>query len=224
MGSRVLPIFTIQTFNQNALQAIGAVFAQQVEGVPISITPGRNPAMEQKIVDLTNALKYQLNTNTLSSYPKALALVDLKISFTEIGSSGQNILLLGQATATALTKKTSKAPSNRVNQGYASAAMQVPMPLSQGSMANLFGSSSPLGQIPAADPFGSLSPMAPVAAPAPMAMAMAPPVPMPVQASEPIPNLGPISNMSIPKNFQRGGTRNRRRANKSNKRGKRRYK
>ena len=222
MGSRVLPIFTIQTFNQNALQAIGAVFAQQVEGVPISITPGRNPAMEQKIVDLTNALKYQLNTNTLSSYPKALALVDLKISFTEIGSSGQNILLLGQATATALTKKTSKAPSNRVNQGYASAAMQVPMPLSQGSMANLFGSSSPLGQIPAADPFGSLSPMAmapPVPVPAPMSMAMAPPVPMPSE-----PNFSQLSNMSIPKNFQRGGTRNRRRANKSNKRGKRRYK
>jgi hypothetical protein len=215
MGSKVLPIFTIQTFNQNALQAIGAVFAQQVEGVPISITPGRNPAMEQKIADLTKALKEQLNTSALSSYPKALALVDLKISFTEIGSSGQNILLLGQATATALTKKASKPPSNRVNQGSASGPMQAsgPMPLSQGSMANLFGSSSPLGQMPAPDPFGSLSP-------APMAPPMAPPMPAPM----PVPNLGPISNMSIPKNFQRGGTRNRRRANKSNKRGKRRYK
>jgi len=55
--SKQLPIFTIQTFNQNALQPAGAVFAQRVESISIArnffagvtgIVGGRSTMMEKK--------------------------------------------------------------------------------------------------------------------------------------------------------------------------------
>ena len=109
-----LPVFTIQTFNQNTLQPAGAVFAQRVEAVTLNKnmfaaftgpTGGRNAAMEKKISDLTKGLMDELKLQSRASYPDAVALVDVKIHFSEIGKDESNMLLVGQASATALNKR-----------------------------------------------------------------------------------------------------------------------
>ena len=109
-----LPIFTIQTFNQNTLQPAGAVFAQRVEAVSIArnflagITGsegGRNTAMEKKMNELTRSLMEELQLQTRTAYPNALALVDVKMHFSDIGKDDSNVFLAGQASATALIKR-----------------------------------------------------------------------------------------------------------------------
>ena len=114
-----LPIFTIQTFNQNALQPAGAVFAQRVEAVSIArnflagitgIIGGRNTAMEKKMNDLTKVLTEELQMQAMTAYPNAVALIDVKMIFSDIGKDDSNMFLAGQASATALIKRT-KQPS-----------------------------------------------------------------------------------------------------------------
>jgi len=113
-----LPIFTIQTFNQNTLQPAGAVFAQRVEAVSIvrnflagitGIVGGRNTAMEKKMNDLTKVLMEELQLQARTAYPNAVALVDVKVHFSDIGKDDSNMFLAGQASATALIKR------NKVN-------------------------------------------------------------------------------------------------------------
>jgi uncharacterized protein YbjQ (UPF0145 family) len=156
-----LPIFTIQSFNQTALQPVGAVFAQRVESVSVakssfagfsSPNTGRSTAMEKKMNDLTKALISEINSQAKATYPNAVALVDLNIQFSNIGKNGDNILLAGQASATAIVKR--KAP----------VAMAQP--------------------VPQVGPVVPSQPMAMVAS-QPMDMAMAPPGPVPSQPLAP---------------------------------------
>lgn len=157
-----LPIFTIQTFNQNTLQPAGAVFAQRVEAVSIvrdflagitGIVGGRNTAMEKKMNDLTSVLMEELQLQARTAYPNAIALVDVKVHFCNIGNDGSNMFLSGQASATALIKR------NKVNTPAMAMAMATPVPA------------------PVAAPVAS-----PVAAPvaSPVAAPVAAPVPPPV--------------------------------------------
>jgi uncharacterized protein YbjQ (UPF0145 family) len=124
-----LPIFTIQTFNQNSLQPTGAVFAQRVEAITMSrnflagitgTAGGRNTAMEKKMNELTKALTEELQLQAKNTYPSAVALVDVKMQFSNIGKDDSNMLLAGQASATALIKRvksvgSSVTSSNPVN-------------------------------------------------------------------------------------------------------------
>jgi uncharacterized protein YbjQ (UPF0145 family) len=110
--SRPLPVFTIQTFNQNALQPAGAVFAQRVEAISVrgnifgGLTGGRITMMEKKINELTQTLIQELDLQAKKMYPNAVALINFHLDFSDIkGNSDQNIILLGQASATALIKR-----------------------------------------------------------------------------------------------------------------------
>ena len=125
MSGKTLPMFTISTFNQNKFQPAGAVFAQRVEtvggsskgGLFSSSKPtevGRNPAMEKNMDNLTRVLKEQLVVNTLAVFPSAKALVDLKITFSNIGNN-DTIHLAGQATATALVDRPPKTVPNSMS-------------------------------------------------------------------------------------------------------------
>ena len=126
MSGKALPMFTISTFNQNKFQPAGAVFAQRVEtvgGAPkgglfssssSKSEAGRNPAMEKNMDNLTRALKEQLVVNTLAVFPSAKALVDLKITFSNIGTN-DTIHLAGQATATALVNRPPKTAPNSMS-------------------------------------------------------------------------------------------------------------
>lgn len=126
MSGKALPMFTISTFNQNKFQPAGAVFAQRVEtvgGAPkgglfssssSKSEPGRNPAMEKNMDNLTRVLKEQLVINTLAVFPSAKALVDLKITFSNIGNNDA-IHLAGQATATALVNRPPKTAPNSMS-------------------------------------------------------------------------------------------------------------
>ena len=125
MSGKALPMFTISTFNQNRFQPAGAVFAQRVEtvggsskgGLFSSSKPtevGRNPAMEKSMDNLTRVLKEQLVVNTLAVFPSAKALVDLKITFSNIGTN-DTIHLAGQATATALVNRPPKTATNSMS-------------------------------------------------------------------------------------------------------------
>jgi len=126
MSGKALPMFTISTFNQNKFQPAGAVFAQRVEtvgGAPkgglfssssSKSEPGRNPAMEKNMDNLTRVLKEQLVINTLAVFPSAKALVDLKITFSNIGTN-DTIHLAGQATATALVNRPPKTAPNSMS-------------------------------------------------------------------------------------------------------------
>ncbi|NDB85374.1 MAG: hypothetical protein EB127_22125, partial [Alphaproteobacteria bacterium] len=84
--SKALPVFTIQTFNQNALQPAGAVFAQRVESISVTrsffsgvtgVAGGRNTMMEKKMNDLTLALMQELDTQAKKMYPNTVALVNV---------------------------------------------------------------------------------------------------------------------------------------------------
>jgi hypothetical protein len=94
-----LPVFTTQTYNQTALQPVGAIFAQKVEPMPTGISGG--PAMEKKINEITINLMTELNTRTKNKYPNAVALVNTSVSFSDIAST----FLIGQVSATALIKR-----------------------------------------------------------------------------------------------------------------------
>ena len=162
-----LPIFTIQSFNQNALQAAGAVFVQRVESVSLlrnvvaevgGIIGGRSTTMEKKMNDLTKVLLDELQTQTKVKYPSAVALVDVHIEFSDIGKTDQNMFLAGQASATALVRKTRKPENSPV-------AATVPVVPSAGPVPSV----GPVSNVPVA-------PLAPVAPTLPMAPPMAPPM------------------------------------------------
>jgi len=112
-----LPIFTIESFNQNTLQAAGAVFAQRVETVSLlrdlfagigGIIGGRSTTMEKKMDDLTKVLLEEIQANAISKYPNAVALIDLKLLFSDIGKTQNNMFLAGQASATVLIRKVGR--------------------------------------------------------------------------------------------------------------------
>jgi uncharacterized protein YbjQ (UPF0145 family) len=129
-----LPIFTIQTFNQNTLQPAGAVFAQRVEMIPAGrdflggitgSTGGRNTAIEKKMHDLTKSLVEELHLQANRAFPSAVALVDVKMHI----SNDSPELLTGQASATALVKRN-KLPTPQpspVTSAEVSAPMAAPM-------------------------------------------------------------------------------------------------
>jgi uncharacterized protein YbjQ (UPF0145 family) len=219
-----LPIFTIQSFNQSALQPAGAVFAQRVESVSVakssfagfsSPNTGRSTAMEKKMNDLTKALISEINSQAKATYPNAVALVDLKLQFSNIGKNGDNILLAGQASATALLKRKAPAPI--------AAPIAAPVVMSQPMAAPVAMPSQPMDMAIAAPVPVASQPMAsqPVAMapPAPEPMAMAPPVAMasqPVAMAPPMPMAPPGPGPApVP---QQGARRNRRRTVNRNKR------
>lgn len=109
-----LPVYTIESFNQNALQAAGAIFAQRVETISLlrnifagigGIIGGRSTTMEKKMEDLTKVLLEEIQAKAISKYPNAVALIDLKLQFSDIGKTQENMFLAGQASATVLIKK-----------------------------------------------------------------------------------------------------------------------
>jgi uncharacterized protein YbjQ (UPF0145 family) len=137
--SKPLPVFTIQTFNQNALQPAGAVFAQRVETISVGRSffsgtgsTGRNTMMEKKMNDLTLALMQELDIQAKKMYPSAVALVNVQVHFSDIGKTESNVFLTGQVSATALIKRVkpvgqSMIPSPMSSAPLASAPMASPM-------------------------------------------------------------------------------------------------
>jgi uncharacterized protein YbjQ (UPF0145 family) len=108
-----LPLITVQSFNQNTLQAAGAVFVHRVEAVSVSrgllggitgAAAGRNEAMEKKMNDLTQALLNDLDTQAKKMYPSAIGLVNADIDFT-ISGQDASMMLIGKASATVLIKR-----------------------------------------------------------------------------------------------------------------------
>ena len=139
--SKPLPIFTIQTFNQAALQAAGSVFVQRVESISIArnffagvtgVAGGRSTMMEKKMNDLTQALMQELDSQAKKMYPNAVALVNVQVHFSDIGKNDQNMFLAGQASATILIKRVKPVgqtitPSQPVqSEPLASAPLQIP--------------------------------------------------------------------------------------------------
>ena len=167
MSGKALPMFTISTFNQNIFQPAGAVFAQRVETLGAApkgglfstskVDLGRNPAMEKNMDNLTRVLKEQLVVNTLAVFPSAKALVDLKITFSNIGTN-DTIHLAGQATATALVNRPPKTAPNSMSppvvKPIESEVSEDPRPF------------PPMNQGPGPGP-GPLNAAAPLSAPAP---------------------------------------------------------
>ena len=127
-----LPIFTIQTFNQSALQAAGAIFIQRVETVALqgNVAEGRSTPMEKKMNDLTRALLDDIQTQAKAKYPNTVALVDVHIDFSEVGKTGDMSFLAGQASATALIRKAKKTGNTPVTP-----PMAMPMPMNVAPMA-----------------------------------------------------------------------------------------
>jgi hypothetical protein len=134
-----LPIFTIQTFNQNSLRAAGAVFAHRVDLVKSppkglfsgGATPSNflaNTAMEQRISLIKGELMKILNEEAINKYTndKVKALVDIKMDFSLLGES-----LLGQASATVLVERIKPvAPMSAPAPISAPAPMSAPAPVS----------------------------------------------------------------------------------------------
>jgi len=142
--SKALPVFTIQTFNQNALQPAGAVFAQRVESISVArgffsgvtgVAGGRSTMMEKKMNDLTLALMQELDTQAKKMYPNTVALVNVQIHFSDIGKTDSNMFLTGQASATALIKRVK-------------AIGQSMMPSSSAPLASAPLASAPLASAP----------------------------------------------------------------------------
>ena len=105
-----LPMFTIQTFNQSVLQPAGAVFAQRVEAVSLLRDfVGQSTFMEKKMNDLTNVLKDELQKKAKEQYPNVVALVDVMLTFSNIGNDASSMFIAGQISATALVRAPSKA-------------------------------------------------------------------------------------------------------------------
>jgi uncharacterized protein YbjQ (UPF0145 family) len=196
--SKPLAVFTIQTFNQNALQPAGAVFAQRVESISIArsfvaaiagVAGGRSTMMEKKMNDLTQALMQELDIQAKKMYPNAVALVNVQVHFSNIGKSDNNMFLAGQASATALIKRVKPVGQSMAPLGSAS-----PMPLG----------SAPLGSAPGSAPLGSPLGSAPLgSAPLPMLPAM------PTSSSPAAIPLSPQNskNIIIPKAISGGSKR-----------------
>lgn len=147
-----LPIITIQTFNQSNLQAAGAVFVQRVEtismgrGILGGITGtagGRNELMEKKMNDLTQTLLAELDSKARKVYPNAIGLVSADIDFSVSGQDA-SMMLIGQASATVLIKRSKPLMSAQPVAPVASMGSPVasPMPSPVASMG------SPLASMP----------------------------------------------------------------------------
>lgn len=161
--SKPLPVFTIQTFNQNALQPAGAVFAQRVESISIArnffsglggIVGGRNTMMEKKMNDLTTVLMEELDIQAKKLYPSAVALVNVQVHFSDICKSDSSMFLAGQASATAIIKRVkavgqSMVPSSQPPAPLVSAPL-APAPLSPAPLASAPLASAPLASAPLA--------------------------------------------------------------------------
>jgi uncharacterized protein YbjQ (UPF0145 family) len=120
-----LPIFTVQTFNQNTLQPAGAVFAQRIESIQIArnfftgtsnAAGGRSTMMEKKMNDLTTALLEALDQEATKKFPNAVALIDVNLHFSDMGKTDSNMFLAGQASATALIKRTKPASAQMASE------------------------------------------------------------------------------------------------------------
>ena len=149
--SKLLPVFTVQTFNQNALQPAGAVFAQRVEAINISrsfvagasgIVGGRSVMMEKKMNDLTRALMEELDLQTKKLYPNAVALINVTVHFSDLGKHDSNMFLAGQASATALIKRVKAVGQSMIPSS--------PAPLPSAPLSSAPLSSAPVASAPVA--------------------------------------------------------------------------
>ena len=160
-----LPIFTIQTFNQTALQPAGAIFVQRVESISVArnflagitgVAGGRNTMMEKKMNDLTAALMEELDLQAKKMYPNAVALVNVSLHFSDIGKNDDNMFLAGQASATALIKRnkatSSAMPSAMPSAAPSSAAPSSAAPSSAAPSSALPSSAVPSSALPSAVP------------------------------------------------------------------------
>ena len=157
--------------------------------------------------DLTKALLSEINSQAKATYPNAVALVDLNLHFSNIGKNGDNILLAGQAAATALVKRKAPAPQPIAPP----MAMAPPMPIAPPMAAPVVMSQPMAGPVPS-------QPMDMAMASQPMAVA--PPVPMPSQPMAlpiPEPMAQPVPSQPLAPAPAQGGRRNRRKTlNKRN--------
>lgn len=168
--SNPLPLITIQSFNQSALQAKCAIFVQRVEAVSIGrgflagitgMAGGRNELMEKKMNDITQGLLDDLDAKARKAHPNAAALVNANINLSTSGEDA-SMMIIGQASATVLIQRSKPL---------------VRPPLSPAQV--LAGSSAPIG-------FSSPPP------PPVLPMASIPPpknvqVPIKAEASSPVP-------------------------------------
>jgi uncharacterized protein YbjQ (UPF0145 family) len=154
--SKPLAVFTIQTFNQNALQPAGAVFAQRVETVSLArnviagiggIVGGRSTLMEKKMNDLTQALMQELDIQAKKMYPNAVALINVQLDFSNIGKSDTNMFLAGHASATALIKRVKAVGQSMIP---TSSAPLASAPLASAPLASAPLASAPLASAPSA--------------------------------------------------------------------------
>jgi uncharacterized protein YbjQ (UPF0145 family) len=191
-----LPIFTVQKFNKNTLQPAGAVFAQRVESISIvrnffagiaGIAGGRSTMMEKKMNDLTTVLLEELDQQAIKKYPNAVALIDVDIHFSDIGKNDSNMFLAGQASATALIKRTTPITSQPISDN------RVSKPVEPISPPEVSDRGQPLAQ------------MAPAQmAPAQMAPAQMAPAPLAPMAKEPVLENSKPQNIFIQKPISGG--------------------
>ena len=162
--SKPLAVFTIQTFNQNALQPAGAVFAQRVETVSLArnviagiggIVGGRSTLMEKKMNDLTQALMQELDIQAKKMYPNAVALINVQLDFSNIGKSDTNMFLAGHASATALIKRVKAVGQSMIP---TSSAPLASAPLASAPSAIAAVPAMPSSSSPAASAAAVLSP------------------------------------------------------------------
>jgi hypothetical protein len=173
-----LPVFTTQTYNQTALQPVGAIFAQKVEPMPTGISGG--PAMEKKINEITINLMTELNTRTKNKYPNAVALVNTSVSFSDIATT----FLIGQVSATALIKRV-KPMGQSITSGPLAPGPLAPGPLAPGPLAPGPLAPGPLAPGPLAP--GPLAlPSRPVSefGPSQALKPLAPALPLPTRSSD----------------------------------------
>jgi len=159
--SRTLPVFTIQTFNQNALQPAGAVFAQRVEAISIArsfvagvagVVGGRSTMMEKKMNDLTTVLMEELDLQAKKLYPSAVALINVQVHFSDIGKNDANMFLAGQASATALIKRVKAVGQSMIPSSAPLASPLASAPLASAPLASAPLASAPLASAPLAPP------------------------------------------------------------------------
>ena len=161
--SKLLPVFTIQTFNQTALQPAGAIFAQRVESISIGrnfvagVAGGRSTMMEKKMNDLTKALMEELDLQAKKLYPNVVALINVQVHFSDIGKNDSNMFLAGQASATALIKRVKAVGQSMIP----SSAPLASAPLASAPLASAPLSPAPLAPAPLAPAPLASAPLAP---------------------------------------------------------------
>ena len=155
--SKLLPVFTIQTFNQTALQPAGAIFAQRVESISIArnfvagVAGGRSVMMEKKMNDLTRALMEELDLQAKKLYPNVVALINVQVHFSDIGKNDSNMFLTGQASATALIKRVKAVGQSMIPSSAPSpSAPLAPAPSPSAPLASAPLASAPLASAPLA--------------------------------------------------------------------------